>query len=204
MKRWGCLVCSIAILLLFLAFIGVAVPLEFVVFLAIGWLLFLAKVVPQLSVSWSGVTTAAVALALFVVGFQRLATWCFSAVGGTGEQTLQRTWQWRWTFLTAAAILLSFIAGIAVVGGVHQVVWMASSDRPLTRNYTAIDFHRTLSRNNLRAVGLALGQYHDAHRQLPAGGTFDRLGRPLVSWQTALLPFIGQSDLYARMRLDLP
>ena len=39
----------------------------------------------------------------------------------------------------------------------------------------------------------------------PPGGTFDRTGRPLQSWQTLILPYMEeQADLYNRIDLSTP
>lgn len=202
MKHWGCGV-AFAVVLFFLAFIGVIVPLEVVVRIGAGWLFFLADVWHRLNVSWSGFATAVTALALFVVGFQRLAAWWCAAITPPGEPPANGVWKWRWTFLLATAVVLAFVAGIAVVGVTHQVVWITTSKQPLTSS-DFIDFRRGESRNNLKAIGLALHDHVDKHQHFPRGGTFDRLGRPLFSWQTSLLPFLGETALFERIDLELP
>lgn len=202
MKRWGC-GAAIAVFMLFLAFIGVAVPLEVLFHGGLGWLLFLRSVVPQVGVSWPGVATAVVALALFIAGFQRLATRWSVATRGADARPANRAWRWRWTLLATAAVVLSFVAGVALVGATHQAIWIATSAEPLTRN-TAIEFRRTESRRNLATIGEALQGHVDKLQRLPSGGTFDRLGRPLVSWQTSLLPYLGESALFERIDLELP
>jgi prepilin-type processing-associated H-X9-DG protein/prepilin-type N-terminal cleavage/methylation domain-containing protein len=52
--------------------------------------------------------------------------------------------------------------------------------------------------NNLRQLGLALHQYHDAVGSLPAGCSFQQ-GKdpyPSMSWMTKLLPFVEQDALW--------
>ena len=64
--------------------------------------------------------------------------------------------------------------------------------------------HRTQCQNNLKQIGLALHQHHDAHGKFPAVANFDKRGRPLLSWRVHLLPFLGQEKLYREFHLDEP
>ncbi len=52
--------------------------------------------------------------------------------------------------------------------------------------------------NNLKQIGLALHQYHDASGTLPAGVTSRRRTEPLprMSWLTRLLPYVEQEPLW--------
>jgi hypothetical protein len=62
---------------------------------------------------------------------------------------------------------------------------------------------RAQSRNNLKQIGLALHNHHDAHRSLPANAIYDN-GRPLLSWRVQILPYIDQTTLYNRFNLKEP
>jgi prepilin-type N-terminal cleavage/methylation domain-containing protein/prepilin-type processing-associated H-X9-DG protein len=65
--------------------------------------------------------------------------------------------------------------------------------------------------NNLKQMGLALHNYHDANRRFPAGGNWKtpagvvagRGNRPLRgngwAWTTAILPYIEQSSVYNQL-----
>jgi hypothetical protein len=61
------------------------------------------------------------------------------------------------------------------------------------------------SSNNLKTLGLALVEYNDAYRRLPPAVLRDpRLGdraQP-YSWRVAILPFLGEEQLYAQYRRD--
>jgi hypothetical protein len=60
-------------------------------------------------------------------------------------------------------------------------------------------------RNNLKAIGLALYNYADAHGgTLPPAYVADAHGRPLYSWRVLILPYIEQRPLYDRFHLDEP
>ena len=57
--------------------------------------------------------------------------------------------------------------------------------------------------NNLRAIVLALHNYHDAFTAFPTD-YFDSSGAPLLSWRVRLLPFLEQQALFGQFDLTLP
>jgi prepilin-type processing-associated H-X9-DG protein len=50
--------------------------------------------------------------------------------------------------------------------------------------------------NNLKQIGLAMHNYHDTYRCLPAAVLTDENDRPMRSWRVAILPFVEQAPLY--------
>src|SRR5262245_51929874 len=52
--------------------------------------------------------------------------------------------------------------------------------------------------NNLKELGLALHNYHDAQRSFPAGCSFQNwtAPQPHLSWLSRLLPYIEQDPLW--------
>ena len=64
--------------------------------------------------------------------------------------------------------------------------------------------YRTQSRSQLRDIGIAMHDYHDARNGFPAGATFDPTGLALHSWQTELLPYMDQRPLYDTIDMQLP
>lgn len=52
--------------------------------------------------------------------------------------------------------------------------------------------------NNLKQLGLALHNYHDAYGHLPKDVT-DENGKVLLSWRVELLPYLEENDLYSRI-----
>lgn len=202
---------ALIVLLFFLWHVGMRIPLEFVVHFGFGWLIFLRRVVPEITVRWSGVATALVALVLFVVGFHRLTTWFATPRAGeaSGDPPLPAppVWPWRWTILATTLVVLMFVSGISVVGMAHQVAWIVTSREAMTEN-NFIEFRRASvrseARNRLKTLGLALEQYADEHERFPAGGTFTPHGEPMHSWQTALLPYIEQHALYEQIDQSVP
>jgi len=58
--------------------------------------------------------------------------------------------------------------------------------------------------NNLKMLGLAMHNYHDTYRALPAGYSADKDGKPLLSWRVHILPFVEGAHLYEQFHLDEP
>lgn len=86
---------------------------------------------------------------------------------------------------------------LAVIGVLAALVLPATrSARPAAK--------RTQCRNNLKQIGLAMHNYHDAHGAFPPAYTVDMNGKPLHSWRTLLLPYLDQQALYNRIDLNKP
>ncbi|MDO5553924.1 MAG: DUF1559 domain-containing protein [Planctomycetia bacterium] len=64
--------------------------------------------------------------------------------------------------------------------------------------------------NQIKQIGLAMHNYHDAHNTFPAGAVLDKtLGLPGNSvlrqrcpWAVSMLPFMEQESLYSNFRMD--
>jgi hypothetical protein len=63
--------------------------------------------------------------------------------------------------------------------------------------------NRTTSSNNLKQIILAVHNYDSANGYLP-GDILDKDGKPLLSWRVQLLPYVEQSELYKKFKLDEP
>jgi hypothetical protein len=63
---------------------------------------------------------------------------------------------------------------------------------------------RIRSQNNLKQLALAMHNYHDTYGHFPAAATYDKNGKPLLSWRVELLPFLEQDLLYKQFKLDEP
>ena len=64
---------------------------------------------------------------------------------------------------------------------------------------------RTQCHNNLRQIGLALHMHNDTLGYLPKGWMANEpLGAPGWGWQTRILPFMEQNNLYNRIDFSLP
>jgi hypothetical protein len=63
---------------------------------------------------------------------------------------------------------------------------------------------RDLAINSLKQIGLAIHSYHDVYGHFPAAATYDKQGRPLLSWRVLILPYLGQEALFKEFHLDEP
>jgi hypothetical protein len=63
--------------------------------------------------------------------------------------------------------------------------------------------HLIASEKNLKEIGIAFHNYHDANAFLPTN-IMDQNGKEILSWRVAILPFLEQSDLYKQFKLDEP
>lgn len=62
---------------------------------------------------------------------------------------------------------------------------------------------RAQATNNLKQIGLAFQNYHDVFRRFPTS-TYDKDGKPLLSWRVHILPFVEAQALYQQFHLDEP
>ncbi len=91
-----------------------------------------------------------------------------------------------------------FLAGmIAFVVLFSQVLMPIAVPHPHTS-------HRSTCKMQLRYIGLALQQYHDAHGCFPPAHIADANGRPMHSWRVLILPYLEQGSLYDQYRFDEP
>lgn len=63
---------------------------------------------------------------------------------------------------------------------------------------------RSRCSDRLTRITLAMLLYECDHGTLPPAFTADKEGNPLHSWRVLLLPYLGQQELYGKIRLDEP
>jgi len=95
---------------------------------------------------------------------------------------------------TVIILVLAGVGGLAFLGCAGMLLILLPS---VQQARTAARV--TQSKNNLKQIGLALHNYHDAHMTLPPGGVYAVDGAPQHSWQTMILPFIDQAPVYNRI-----
>jgi hypothetical protein len=181
-------------------------PVAVVGLLLIGWTMFLYRVIPAMTVDWAGLATALLCLTALAVGLHYICGWIHQQIvrAKYPDQIETARWRPRWTFALLALVVLMFVAGIAAVGMTHQSYWLATAPEPLTESSFGVRVGRTQSRNNLKQVGLGVQFYDQAFRQLPPGVIFDSQGRALHGWQTLILPFIEENNVFKQIKHELP
>ncbi|QEG43849.1 DUF1559 domain-containing protein [Roseimaritima ulvae] len=58
--------------------------------------------------------------------------------------------------------------------------------------------------NNMKQIGLAMHNYHDAYGSFPPAYTVDESGQRLHSWRTLILPFMEQQALHESIDFSKP
>lgn len=85
------------------------------------------------------------------------------------------------------------------------VKWRFSSDERLVARIKLLagSAGTAAASNRLKQIGISLYNYHEVHSRFPAA-VWSRStgGRSFLSWRVAILPFLGESDLYSRFHLD--
>lgn len=113
-----------------------------------------------------------------------------SEVTATSEKASSRGWMWILIALAGVAILLVLMcAGVLAA----LLIPAVSSARTAARTVSA--------QNNLKLVGIAFQEYHQAHGQLPLSVMAEETEgqQKQVSWRVSLLPFLldeGMAGLY--------
>ncbi len=192
-----------------LLLIGFFVVLQVPFVLVFGWISFLLRVIPQISIDVGEVAVAATALLGFTAGlhyFLRSFMTSRKTSNHDGEPVFVGnglpTWHWSKSIAVVVLVCLLFCSGVAAVGITHQTIWLSQS-----RIYES-DFlgtvQRTDSANRVRQIALATHNFHDRYKQLPEGSTRARNGGLLHGWMTSILPYIEAGDVYEMIDHQLP
>jgi hypothetical protein len=66
------------------------------------------------------------------------------------------------------------------------------------------DAARRVVEAQLKQIGVAAHSFISANNKLPTAATMSTDGKPLLSWRVALLPFLGQKELFDQFKQDEP
>lgn len=189
---------TIVISALLVGCLGVFWIFELPFHVSVGWIFFLGRIFQQTSFSPGAFATAVACSLGFVFGLHFF-------IRRKSENFAHFKWNWKQSLIVSTATVLMFVAGISIVGVTHQTSWLIASPEPWIQGSSVRDAaRRTQSRNMLKQIGLASHYYHDAYEILPVGGSFDSDGRGLHSWETFLLPYLDQAELYEKIDLAKP
>ena len=136
---------------------------DIALYLAFGWIPYLFRVLPQLSVRWDMAVSAAAYAFLLAAGGHLFLRWLYREMKRADAPTeTPPVWKWRWTLGGLLVVLLMFAAGTAAVGFTHQTAWLVRSPETLYRPGSARrDKHRCES--NLRLISRVLRDYAREH-----------------------------------------
>lgn len=103
-------------------------------------------------------------------------------------------------------LLSSALALLALTAVSHPASRADDVDpEPPSRYPETTDQDRTRSANNLKMIGLAMHNYHDANGTFPSAAPYqDNNGKALLSWRVALLPYVEEDGLYRQFRFNEP
>lgn len=163
-----------------------------------GWLYFLLRVTPRIRPDWLAIGLGSLAFCICLGLLHTTLCWLV-------PKRSEGPWPFRATLVIQLTVLLLFVAGTAMVGVTHQLLWLGQGRAsPAIQQLEAQDEpafgviarwkrerDRTDSALRLRQLGLADHQYHEDSQQRFAASTFDEHGRGLQSWGYRLAPFLG-------------
>jgi hypothetical protein len=117
---------------------------------------------------------------------------------------LNKQWTFKKSFAVSSLTILIAGAGIATIGGVHEIIWLFGGKEPFTenRNYST----RTIalrhgSGSKLRRLGYQIIANNNSRL---FGGTILDDGRLGHGWMTRLLPLFEEQDLYSQIDFSKP
>jgi RNA polymerase sigma factor (sigma-70 family) len=152
------------------------------------------------------------------------ATTLSGSVAALTQGVLKAMWLTKLKIVTLVGLAVALAAGsagwltyatLAADTGSRQLVLLATDepaksakdDKP--KEDPAVQkirdaANRRVSQNNLKQIGLAMHNYHDANNRFPPAAILSKDGKPLLSWRVAILPYIEQDNLYKQFKLDEP
>ena len=172
---------------------------EITLYTTFGWVPFLWRVVPRMAIDSGSVLVGVLALLLFASGVH----WAGRAwTRDLTDTETPRRWRVRTSLSVLGVVTILFASGTALVGLVHQLVWLRTSGEPVT----VPSLHRFsdfgTKTNDLKMISMGLHGYASMHNgQLPPGGTFATDGTMRHSWETHILMDMGY---WERIDRNLP
>ncbi len=180
------------VLVVSLVGLGVAGTIEAPFTLLFGWISFLWRVLPKVTVDEPSVGVGCAALVLFAAGVHWAGrSWQRRQIDPAGPS---RKWKLRWSLAMVGGVCVLFVAGICLVGIAHQGIWLFASGRPLVKEVPELRYGggRAVTQNHLKQIALGLIKYQDDFNgKVPPALDFGPSGTMRHSWETRTLPLVG-------------
>src|SRR3954469_10093687 len=87
-----------------------------------GWLQFLGRTLPSVTVNWSSVGMVVLCSALMLLVLQRFLSWLYLAFARGAERP--SVWRWRWTLALYAFFWILFVIVIGASGVMRHATWL--------------------------------------------------------------------------------
>jgi hypothetical protein len=111
-----------AVVLIFVITLGPPIPFQVLLALALGWVAFLFRVLPEVTFNGSAIAQTVAVGGVLGVGAHASARWLWRQVRPEDASP----WRARWTASLLALLVLLFCATMATVGVGHHVGWLAA------------------------------------------------------------------------------
>lgn len=162
-----------------------------------GWWSFLQGTLPAVRPDAPSIFTAIAALGPLLGGLHVAGRRLMSITPATQA----RRWQLRWTVASTSLLLLTFTAGIAIVGTVHNAAWIVFGQQPLIVHPLWLE--RVHAQNQLQTISTLLTQESSRRDDtLPPAGELNANAQPMHSLLTTLLPHLGDESQILVSQID--
>ncbi|MEZ6056094.1 MAG: DUF1559 domain-containing protein [Planctomycetaceae bacterium] len=186
-KRIALSVVLFLFLLVLLDILGLGIPVQVLLSLVIGWILFFYRVVPNLHYSGSGISSGMVWFGLLVIGlaiwYRRIAQSVATVAevpggevaasegvgvdgkatsgGGTSITWLHAIWV---GFRGSLALLLLFVSSVCIIGIVHQSYWLSEYPGRWTTSGVGEVARRSQSQDYLHNLVIGAHNFNSAKK----------------------------------------
>ena len=150
----------------------------------IAWWLAIPVWLAVVSLAVTPPTAPAMAICAWLFVIVTVANWLVIHAWWPTDRGQRKEWRWALAYWLGSLVHATFVVPTIPYG---------PTGRGLVR-----------CRINLRAIGVAMQSYADAHACLPQPVVRTPSGAPGTGWRTTILPFIGRETLYNSYNLDWP
>jgi hypothetical protein len=160
-----------------LVLLGAVTTIEVPWQLVTGWVPYLARVLPRMTIDLRTTAVGVAAFVLFLAGLHGLG------------RAINRRWRLRWSLAAVAGVVVMFAAGICLIGAVHQTGWLLSGDEPAIVEVDRLRGGETSNEANLKYIAWGVTNEFDANGGRPPDRGVSPASEPLHSWITLALPY---------------